>query len=150
MKQALLALTAIIIVIAGCAPDTVFDFTTELEGTYHGTYKVIKGYNTSTPATDDDPIDWVFAGEKFWCYFKPPTGETPLCCDFFGYFDYQATNLNLKDTTVIGQCNHSYVAVGEFSQNYAQDTLTLVKDYPTYNPALRIVIQLVSDSVTSE
>ena len=49
MKQALLLLTAVIFIVAGCAEDTVFNTTTELEGTWAGTYTVRTDIGSSNP-----------------------------------------------------------------------------------------------------
>ncbi len=143
MKQTIL--TALIIVLAGCAPDTSFNTTTKLEGIYKGTYEVIKDYNTNSPASDKDNIEWVFAGKKFWCYFRPLQGESPLTCNFFGSFEIESSVV-LKDTTVIGQCNHSYIAIEGFSMTSRNDSLFLEREYRNYDPPLKIRVSLQKDT----
>jgi len=146
MKQVFLIFTLIIIVLAGCAPDIDFNNETILEGTYTGTYKVEKGYNTNAPVTLSNHIIWEFRANQFWCYFRPLQGEPQITCDFFGYFEFVSTNIAFKDTTVVGLCNHSYIAIGEYSQYRINDTLRYTKRYDTYDPAVRISIELVKDS----
>jgi len=116
MKKALI-LAILSLIVISCAEDIIVNTETEVTGVYYGRYLVITNYDSGSPITKRQSVNWTFTDAKYDC-----TADTsdhiypPFTCDFFGTYTIE-TNLNMDNVTSKRNmvCSELDFAYGDFT-----------------------------------
>ncbi|SYZ74226.1 hypothetical protein TRIP_C60496 [Candidatus Zixiibacteriota bacterium] len=106
----------VLALVSGCPKDTIVKPPSTLVGNYHGLITIIRGYDTSTPTTVQEWIDWTFSDYKFWMTAEKTDLLPKIFCDITG--NYSLTDkITLSDTSMtdVFTCIHEDIPVGTFS-----------------------------------
>lgn len=80
-------LTAILILVMGCAKDIIVKPPSSLAGLYNGEITITKNANTSNPGpVNKEWIEWTFSDQKFWMKAIRTDERPQVFCDVFGNY----------------------------------------------------------------
>jgi hypothetical protein len=120
----------VLALVSGCPKDIVVKPPSTLVGNYHGLITVTRGYNTSTPTTFQEWIQWTFSDYKFWMTAEKTDLLPKIFCDVTG--NYNLTDkIAFSDTSVtdVFTCIHEDIPIGTFSLVREGDSLNISGPY---------------------
>ncbi len=126
MKKLLLFLIAIVIVV-GCAKDIIVPPSSDIRGSYTGTYESVTNYKVPGTISRIQDVKWTFSDTRFWCDYDS-SSIARVFCDFLGNYTLGTQVITFTDTLVEEQiCTHSDIPIGEFTMGSRGDTLRIAQ-----------------------
>ena len=90
-----LAIVIVVLMSAACQKDIILEPLPTLEGTYNGLYRVIDGYNSTSPETTYSTIEMLFSDDQ---YFFNSDNDPDAFCDPRSEYLLSANNIELSET----------------------------------------------------
>jgi len=123
----------VVLIAAACQKDIVLPELPTLEGTYKGDYRVITGYQTSSPETTYSTIEMLFDDVR---YFFNDEDTLDAFCSPRGEYVLSANNIELSENqdncTVIAKQSDN--PRGQFNIQRPADSLIMIQQDTTTNP----------------